>query len=220
MDMIIIAGFLGSGKTTLILNTVGQITERTGKKVAMIVNDFGNIGIDGKVMEKYGLKVQELPSGCICCTLGPNFLDTVRTIHDKFQPDLVIVEPSGIADPDSILATMEHYQGRPLGKISTVILLDAVRFPLLVQAMRIRGFQPHTNLHTYRSYAYLAAMLLVRSFDRAESVYQAMLCRGLHGTFYSLKTFSWQRRDGIFVMISLLALTVILCLEWQGRGLF
>jgi len=137
MDMVIIAGFLGSGKTTLILNTVGQITERTGKKVAMIVNDFGNIGIDGKVMEKYGLKVQELPRGCICCTLGPNFLDTVRTIHDKFDPDLVIVEPSGIADPDSILATMEHYQGRPLGKISTVILLDAVRFPLLVQAMKI-----------------------------------------------------------------------------------
>lgn len=137
MDIVIIAGFLGTGKTTLILNTVGQITERTGKKVAMIVNDFGNIGIDGKVMEKYGLKVQELPRGCICCTLGPSFLDTIRTIHDKFGPDLVIVEPSGIADPDSILATMEHYQGRPLGKISTVILLDAVRFPLLVQAMRI-----------------------------------------------------------------------------------
>ncbi|HIH76793.1 MAG TPA: GTP-binding protein [Methanomassiliicoccales archaeon] len=137
MDMIIIAGFLGSGKTTLILNTVGQITERTGKKVAMIVNDFGNIGIDGKVMEKYGLKVQELPRGCICCTLGPNFLDTVRTIDDEFQPDLIVVEPSGIADPDSILATMEYYQGKPLGKISTVILLDAVRFPLLVQAMKV-----------------------------------------------------------------------------------
>jgi G3E family GTPase len=102
MDMIIIAGFLGSGKTTLILNTIGKITELTGKKVAMIVNDFGNIGIDGKVMEKYGLKVQELPRGCICCTLGPSFLDTVRTIHDKFDPDLVVVEPSGIADPDPI----------------------------------------------------------------------------------------------------------------------
>jgi G3E family GTPase len=137
MDMIIIAGFLGSGKTTLILNSVGQINERTGKKVALIVNDFGNIGIDGKVMEKYGLKVQELPRGCICCTLGPNFLDTVRTIQDKFQPDLIVVEPSGIADPDSILATMEHFKGKPLGKISTVILLDAVRFPLLVQAMKI-----------------------------------------------------------------------------------
>lgn len=83
----------------------------------------------------------------------------------------------------------------------------------LVQAMKIRGFQPRTNLHTYRSYAYLAAMLLVRSYDRAERVFQAMLCRGFHGTFYSLKTFSWQRRDGVFVMISLLALAGLLYLE-------
>jgi cobalt/nickel transport system permease protein len=90
-----------------------------------------------------------------------------------------------------------------------------VEFQRLVQAMKIRGFQPRTNLHTYRSYAYLAAMLLVRSFDRAQSVYQAMLCRGFHGVFYSLKTFSWQRRDGIFVAVSLLTLGVILYLEWQ-----
>jgi cobalt/nickel transport system permease protein len=92
-----------------------------------------------------------------------------------------------------------------------------VEFQRLIQAMKIRGFQPRTNLHTYRSYAYLAAMLLVRSFDRAESVYQAMLCRGFNGTFYSLQTFSWQRRDGMFLMISLLALTAIVFLEWNTR---
>jgi len=83
----------------------------------------------------------------------------------------------------------------------------------LLQAMKIRGFIARTNLHTYRSYAYLAAMLLVRSLDRAERVFQAMLCRGFHGTFYSLKTFTWQRRDGIFLGASLLALLVLLCLE-------
>jgi cobalt/nickel transport system permease protein len=94
-----------------------------------------------------------------------------------------------------------------------------LEFQRLVQAMKIRGFQPRTELQTYRSYAYLAGMLLVRSFDRAENVYQAMLCRGFHGVFYSLKTFSWQRRDWLFLVTSLLALTVILCLEWQGRGL-
>ncbi|HUT27551.1 MAG TPA: GTP-binding protein [Methanomassiliicoccales archaeon] len=136
MDMIIISGFLGSGKTTLIMNTVGMISERTGGKIAVIVNDFGNLGIDGKVMEKFGLKVQELPRGCICCTLGPSFLDTVRTINDKYQPDLILVEPSGIADPDAILATMEHYRGPPLGYIKVVILLDTVRFPILIQAMK------------------------------------------------------------------------------------
>lgn len=84
----------------------------------------------------------------------------------------------------------------------------------LVQAMKIRGFQPRTNMHTYRSYAYLAAMLLVRSFDRAERVFQAMLCRGFNGTFYSLRNFSWQRRDRIFLAASLLALAGLLYLEW------
>jgi cobalt/nickel transport system permease protein len=92
-----------------------------------------------------------------------------------------------------------------------------VEFQRLTQAMKIRGFQPRTNLHTYRSYAYLAGMLLVRSFDRADLVFQAMLCRGFHGVFYSLKTFSWQRRDGIFVAIPGLALSLILYLEWQWR---
>ena len=90
----------------------------------------------------------------------------------------------------------------------------------LVQAMKIRGFTPRTNLHTYRSYAYLAAMLLVRSFDRAERVFQAMLCRGFHGTFYSLKSFSWQRRDGIFLATSVLALLMLLGLEVLKPTLF
>ncbi|MFP3867613.1 MAG: cobalt ECF transporter T component CbiQ [Desulfobacteraceae bacterium] len=92
-------------------------------------------------------------------------------------------------------------------------------FHRLVQAMKIRGFQPRTNLHTYRSYAYLAAMLLVRSYDRADRVFQAMLCRGFHGRFYSLRTFSWQRRDGFFVAASLPALAGLAYLEWLKPGL-
>jgi cobalt/nickel transport system permease protein len=89
----------------------------------------------------------------------------------------------------------------------------------LGQAMKIRGFRPRTNLHTYRSYAYLAAMLLVRSFDRAERVFQAMLCRGFHGTFYSIRTFSWQRRDHLFLAASLPALAGLLWLEWLTPNL-
>lgn len=89
----------------------------------------------------------------------------------------------------------------------------------LVQAMKIRGFQPRTNLHTYRSYAYLAAMLLVRSYDRADRVFQAMLCRGFHGRFYSLRTFYWQRRDGTFLAAALLAGAVLFCLEWLKPSL-
>jgi cobalt/nickel transport system permease protein len=62
-------------------------------------------------------------------------------------------------------------------------------------------------------------MLLVRSYDRADRVFQAMLCRGFHGVFYSLKTFSWQRRDWLFLVTSLLALIVIFLLEWSNGAL-
>jgi G3E family GTPase len=134
MDMLVISGFLGSGKTTMVLATVGRIIEVTKKKVVIIVNDFGKIGIDGKVMEKYGLSVTEMPSGCICCTLGSDFLETVRTVADKFRPDLVIVEPTGIADPANIRDTMKIYRG-PLGKIKIVVVVDAVRFQLILKAL-------------------------------------------------------------------------------------
>jgi len=89
----------------------------------------------------------------------------------------------------------------------------------LVQAMKIRGFRPGTNLHTYRTYAYLAAMLLVHSHDRADCVRKAMLCRGFHGTFYSLRQFSWKRRDGVFLAVALPALAALLFLEWRIPGL-
>jgi cobalt/nickel transport system permease protein len=92
-------------------------------------------------------------------------------------------------------------------------------FRRLGLAMKVRGFRPRTNLHTYRSYAYLAAMLLVRSFERADRVFQAMRCRGFHGVFYSLRTFSWQRRDGIFVAVSMLVLMILVFLEWWRPGL-
>lgn len=89
----------------------------------------------------------------------------------------------------------------------------------LVQAMEVRGFKPRTDLHTYRTYAYLAGMLLVRSAERAERVYQAMLCRGFRGVFYSLKTFTWQRRDHLFLAASLPALAALLYVEWRLPGL-
>jgi cobalt/nickel transport system permease protein len=89
----------------------------------------------------------------------------------------------------------------------------------LVQAIKIRGFQPRTNLHTYRTYAYLAAMLLVRSFDRADRVFQAMLCRGFQGVFYSLRTFYWQRRDWVFMVASMLVLMTLGYLEWRMPSL-
>ncbi|CAN2041082.1 cobalt/nickel transport system permease protein [Candidatus Magnetomoraceae bacterium gMMP-15] len=82
----------------------------------------------------------------------------------------------------------------------------------LLNAAKIRGFQPKTNVHTYKTYAYLMGMLLVKSFDRAEQVYKAMICRGFKGKFYSLHEFSISRIDwifGIFMSVAVIALVFI-----------
>jgi cobalt/nickel transport system permease protein len=81
----------------------------------------------------------------------------------------------------------------------------------LTQAMRARGFAPGNNLHTYRSYAHLAGVLLVRSYDRAQRVYQAMLCRGYTGTLWLLDHFTWGSRENLFLVISSL---IIAALSW------
>lgn len=136
MDMAIVTGFLGSGKTTMILSVIERINELKNHKVAIIVNDFGNIGIDAKVMNKFGLQVKELQGGCICCTLGSFLLDTVQNVVDNFSPDLIIIEPTGIADPKSILATMERYDGHLIENINTLVLMDAPRFETHMKVLK------------------------------------------------------------------------------------
>jgi cobalt/nickel transport system permease protein len=83
-------------------------------------------------------------------------------------------------------------------------------------ALKARAFTPRTNLHTYRTYAWLVGMLLVRSYDRAQRVYQAMLCRGFTGTFWLLDHFHWSRRDNLFLAGAGLALALLVALGLTG----
>jgi len=94
MEIIQIAGFLGCGKTTLLLKISGILSEDYGLRVALVVNEIGSIPVDGKVMEESGMKVKELGGGCICCEIAQSFA--------KFQPDLVLVEPTGVAIPRQV----------------------------------------------------------------------------------------------------------------------
>jgi len=84
----------------------------------------------------------------------------------------------------------------------------------LIAAMKIRGFQPRTNLHTYRSYAYLVGMLFVRAASRADRVHQAMRCRGFDGRFHSLATFPVHPLNQWFAVAAASAMIVLLWMEW------
>ena len=86
----------------------------------------------------------------------------------------------------------------------------------LRNAMRARGFVPRTNTHTYRSYAYLVGMLLVRSYDRAERIHQAMLCRGFRGKYHTLSQFSVTRGDVTYCMAMVSVILGMVLIQWKA----
>ncbi|UCB44687.1 MAG: cobalt ECF transporter T component CbiQ [Spirochaetota bacterium] len=92
-----------------------------------------------------------------------------------------------------------------------VIYMEYVK---LRDAMRIRGFRPKTNIHTYKSIGYLIGMLLIRSYERSERIYNAMLCRGFHGRFYLFEHFAVTGRDMVFLSIMAATLMGIGWMEW------
>jgi len=84
----------------------------------------------------------------------------------------------------------------------------------LKNSIKIRGFIPKTDLHTYKTYAYMVGMLLVRSFDRAHRVHNAMLCRGFKGDLYSLKKFSFKTNDIVSIIFMTAMIVIMGVMEW------
>ena len=90
----VISGFLGAGKTTLLQKLLKETMKN--EKVVIIENEFGEIGIDGRILKQNGIQVREINSGCICCTLAGDFGDALREVIHKYQPDRILIEPSGV----------------------------------------------------------------------------------------------------------------------------
>jgi G3E family GTPase len=126
MEIVQIAGFLGSGKTTAILSITKRLMEK-GYKVSIIVNEIGDIAIDGKVMEVSGIKVKEVLGGCICCELAINLSQTIKIIMDEYKPDIVIIEPTGLASPSQIresINMLNKVNFKPIITLVDIQLMD------------------------------------------------------------------------------------------------
>lgn len=89
-----------------------------------------------------------------------------------------------------------------------------MEYQRIMKAIKIRGFQPKTDMHTYRTYAYLLGMLFIKSYDRAERVRSAMLCRGFSGRFYDLGEFIFTVSDWVLTVLMLLGVTGIALIQW------
>jgi G3E family GTPase len=126
MRIIIVSGMLGVGKTSTVLKLIDLLMRR-GYKVAVIENEFGSKGVDGEIIRKNGMEVMELEGGCVCCTMKAGLVTALRYLDSDVKPDIVIVEPSGIADPQHIFG-IQDVAGMNISSVSAVIVTDAERF--------------------------------------------------------------------------------------------
>lgn len=133
MRVVAIAGFLGSGKTSLLL-LLATALAAAGRRAAVIENDVGPVGVDGARLTRAGLRVREIAAGCVCCGLRGDLLSTLQALWASEAPEVVFVEPSGVAAPGHLRDIFAGASG--VADCLTLVLADGARWDLLLRKAR------------------------------------------------------------------------------------
>ena len=132
MRTLILAGFLGAGKTTVLMELASFLV-RNGKTVVILENEISSAGVDNQLLKSRGFQVRNIFAGCVCCSSAGVLCQDVHTIRQEFAPDWLIVEATGMAFPDAIQESLL----RELGISASVLaLVDASRWKRVLGAMR------------------------------------------------------------------------------------
>ena len=119
----IYSGFLGAGKTTLIKKMIAE--SYRGQKLVLIENEFGQIGIDGGFLQDSGINITEMNSGCICCSLVGDFGKALTEVIEKYDPDRIVIEPSGVGKLSDVIAAVQKVTNDEVTLGYTVAVVDA-----------------------------------------------------------------------------------------------
>ena len=128
----IISGFLGAGKTTLIKKLLTEALK--GEQVVLIENEFGEIGIDGGFLKEAGIIINEMNSGCICCSLVGDFGEALREVIETYHPDRIIIEPSGVGKLSDVIHAVEGVaKDMPVELESFVTVADVAKCKMYIK---------------------------------------------------------------------------------------
>ena len=119
----VFSGFLGAGKTTLIKKLIAEAY--AGEKLVLIENEFGEIGVDGGFMKDAGIEVTEMNSGCICCSLTGDFRAALHEVCERYAPDRILIEPSGVGKLSDIVTAVEQASDGELTINALCTVVDA-----------------------------------------------------------------------------------------------
>lgn len=128
----IISGFLGAGKTTLIKKLLKEAIDN--QKTILIENEFGEIGIDGGFLKDAGIEIREMNSGCICCTLVGDFEASLKEVLEKYHPDRIIIEPSGVGKLSDVIRAVRVLDGEKDVRLnSATVVVDAMKVKMYMK---------------------------------------------------------------------------------------
>ena len=134
--VIILSGFLGSGKTTVLVRMIERLRQREGEgfRIAIVENEIGSASVDSSIIQEAGYSVTEMLSGCVCCTLIGQLIPALQKLEKELEPHLVILEATGMATPDTMANNLRKYGGYG---VRIVTLVDASRWQRIKLALQI-----------------------------------------------------------------------------------
>lgn len=127
MNILLFGGFLGSGKTSVILQLAKYLVESRNETVAIVENEIGETGIDDKIIAQQGLQVRGIFAGCVCCQIAGELLTAVNEIHSTVGPNWLIIETTGLAVPSKVVDLLTRYC-KVFNSLQTLVLADASRW--------------------------------------------------------------------------------------------
>lgn len=184
----IISGFLGAGKTTLIKKLLEEAYQ--GEKIVLIENEFGEISIDGGFLQGTGVQISEMSSGCICCSLVGDFGEALKDVRAKFDPDRIVIEPSGVGKLSDVIRAVED-----VAKADPGIVLNS--FITVADASKCKTYMKNFGEFFNNQIEHAGCIILSRTGKLSEEkTATAVALLREHNSSATIITTPWEQLDG------------------------
>ena len=183
----IFSGFLGAGKTTLIKKLLKEAMDAS--KVVLIENEFGEIGIDGGFLKEAGVEIKEMNSGCICCSLVGDFGTSLAEVLDKYHPDRILIEPSGVGKLSDVMKAVQNVKSDVDVQLNSAVVV--------VDANKCEKYAKNFGEFFLNQIEHAGTIILSRTADISESKLNAALeIIREHNSKATVITTPWDELDG------------------------
>ena len=190
----IISGFLGAGKTTLIKKLLKEAFK--GEQVVLIENEFGEIGVDGSFLKEAGVEIREMNSGCICCSLVGDFGESLKEVIDKYHPDRIIIEPSGVGKLSDVVKAVKDLH------IEDEIVLNSAS--TVVDSLKCKVYMKNFGEFFNNQVEHAGTIILSRTQAQSEEKMKTVmdLLRGKNENAHIITT-PWDDLDGAQILAAM-----------------